>query len=351
MLRLPSVPIAVTLFLTNKCNLMCAHCFATALEAEPFGSELTREEWVRVIRRLSELRVFNIAFSGGEVFVRPDALDILAAAADCRFSNITVVTNATVIDRVIARRLRDLGYLHVGVSIDGTEETHDQIRGRRGAFREALSGLHLLVQNGIAPVVMFVAMKKNLHEVSSLSEMVYSLGVRAMSIVNVLPQGRALPEYFRIRLTREEREELRETVSRIRATHPDLNMPQDGSLYYDRLPQEISSGGKPNAVFGCGAASKECVITPTGWVAPCPVLVDFKGGNIRTDDIGNIWRNAPAFCQIRELGKMSMEQVPFCKDCRYNVMCNAGCRGKSHYVYGSLLMPDPDCPFWRKEKE
>ena len=49
-----------------------------------------------------------------------------------------ISTNGTLIDRDMAKRLREVGLSYVGISLDGGEEIHDKFRGVPGSYRRAL---------------------------------------------------------------------------------------------------------------------------------------------------------------------------------------------------------------------
>jgi hypothetical protein len=95
-------------------------------------------------------------FTGGEPFMHPDLLDMLAdtlASGPC-----TVLTNGTLFTEERLERLRRLDRdspysLEIRVSLDGASaEEHDRFRGA-GAFARALDGLQRLVASGMLPIV------------------------------------------------------------------------------------------------------------------------------------------------------------------------------------------------------
>jgi len=72
----------------------------------------------------------HITVTGGEPFVRRDFVELLGVlAANRRRLSFAVLTNGTLIDAPVARSLRELGACFVQVSIEGTQATHDRIRG------------------------------------------------------------------------------------------------------------------------------------------------------------------------------------------------------------------------------
>ena len=67
--------------LTRNCNLNCVHCRARA-SCGPFEGELTTDEWLNVIDQTG--RYSFITFTGGEVFVRKDFMQMLEYACSKR---------------------------------------------------------------------------------------------------------------------------------------------------------------------------------------------------------------------------------------------------------------------------
>src|SRR5262245_22802668 len=70
--------------LTYRCNFRCIQCYNTTHAAT--DREMSVAEWQSVIEQLAALGCHSATFTGGEVFVRKDAVDILRAACDQTFS-------------------------------------------------------------------------------------------------------------------------------------------------------------------------------------------------------------------------------------------------------------------------
>lgn len=138
--RRPPSPTRVVLDLTRRCNLRCEMC-RTWERAR--SEELSAAEIGALVGQLSRLTWLDL--TGGEPFVRRDIDDVLEAVVR-NAGALTVLhfqTNGWHTRRIAAstRRLRRLApnvELIVTVSIDGTPEIHDRIRGRAGACMRAL---------------------------------------------------------------------------------------------------------------------------------------------------------------------------------------------------------------------
>ena len=125
--------------MTRRCNLKCVHCYAQAVD--PDGQdEISTEQGKAIIDDLAAYGAPVMLFSGGEPLVRRD-LPELASHATQKGMRAVISTNVTLIDRDMAKRLREVGLSYVGISLDGGEEIHDKFRGVPGSYRRALEGL------------------------------------------------------------------------------------------------------------------------------------------------------------------------------------------------------------------
>jgi sulfatase maturation enzyme AslB (radical SAM superfamily) len=105
---------------TNRCNLRCKHCYFYSYDQER-GPELTVDDWIARIEGMQKGRraFFSCTWVGGEALLRPELVD----RGRKFFRANRVVTNGTL-------PLPDWKNVEFHVSIDGTEELHDSLRGK-----------------------------------------------------------------------------------------------------------------------------------------------------------------------------------------------------------------------------
>ena len=63
--------------ITARCNLTCSHCYAARFAD---SDELTEEEGISLLMEAARVGVVHVGLSGGEPFLRPDTLSIIAEA-------------------------------------------------------------------------------------------------------------------------------------------------------------------------------------------------------------------------------------------------------------------------------
>ncbi|NJF24816.1 radical SAM protein [Thermococcus sp. Bubb.Bath] len=131
-----SSPASVIFELTRGCNLHCTHCIVAA--GEPLPNELKTEEWLKLVDEISEYAI-RLTLTGGEPLTHPGFFEILPRAKE-RDLAVRVLTNGTLLEEN-AERLASLldEWDEVQVSLDGTREVNDKIRGK-GSFEKAVRG-------------------------------------------------------------------------------------------------------------------------------------------------------------------------------------------------------------------
>lgn len=120
--------------LTNRCNLTCPVCFASANNA----GYVAEPEYDLVVEMLQSLRdqepypATAIQFTGGEPTLHPDFLRIIAQANRMGFSHVQIATNGIrLADPEFAERAAEAGLHTLYLQFDGTDD--DLYRKIRGA--------------------------------------------------------------------------------------------------------------------------------------------------------------------------------------------------------------------------
>ena len=162
-------PERVTVFLTERCNLACGHCFLEK-GAASLRDELRLQEYESIARGMSGVNYLTL--TGGEPFLREDIVDIVRILAQrMRPSTITILTNGYLTDTVVEKVTQMLALykqpLLIKISMDGPCDVHDRMRGRDGAFQRAyatflqLKGLKRHYQNlGLGIITTYTCQNK-----------------------------------------------------------------------------------------------------------------------------------------------------------------------------------------------
>ncbi len=170
-------PRHVSIALTNRCDLACAHCFVPKSRAElPFDV---------VTQWLSELDAngaLGVGFGGGEPTLYPRFAELCQHAARETGLSVTFTTHGHRIDQEMAARLR--GSVHfIRVSMDGVNDTYESIR--RRSFVALLSRLKVI--RGVAQFgVNVVVNERTIAELNEVAEVAADFGAVELLL---LPQA------------------------------------------------------------------------------------------------------------------------------------------------------------------
>ena len=324
-----SAPITVTWEVTNRCNLRCVHCLSDSSPEADTRHQLTLAEARTVVDQLAAAKVFQIHFGGGEPFLFPGFMDLLAHAQARGFCCLCISTNGAMLSAKRIEQLEKLGGIYLQLSLDGaTEAGCDAIRGG-GAYRRVVEALARLRGGGIVRTVNFVLTRQNAHQLDAMRELADRYGA-TLRVTRLKPSGRGGQVYRAMRPTHAQMAGLHGWLGR----HPEV-------LTGDTFFHLNAFGGAPLSGFQfCGAARLTCLITPNGDVFPCAFTQTerFKGGNLREQDFQGIWNGSEVFNEVFRQGESGS-----CTTCEAYEGCGGGCPAVKHALTGRLDIPDPDC--------
>ena len=246
-----------------------------------------------VINEICSLGVLVLDFSGGEPFLRRDleALGSLTKALGCLSS---VNTNGTLINQERAARTA-VSFDYVTVSIDGTEEVHDRIRGVKGTYRRARTAMEALRDNGTRVGISSVVTTRN---TSSLVKAWKELdGLYDYLIIQPVmpPPGRASGAA-----------ELVKAVTSLAASGIDVLLPPK---FLEEIPAYLE-GRAPKI---CDAIKLYFAVGPMGEVLACGARNDIVLGNLLEKPLREILSNPP---------RDALEKIRACRGCW--AACTAG---------------------------
>lgn len=151
------------LSILNSCNLRCQGCW---VDVEAERTQIDLETLNRTINDAKEHGNAFFGILGGEPFMHPELLDLLAQHPDCYFQ---VFTNGQFITEKIARRLRQVGNATPLVSIEGREIASDERRGKKEVLNRTLRGLDHCLKERILTGVATSVCQTNIDELCTES--------------------------------------------------------------------------------------------------------------------------------------------------------------------------------------
>ena len=140
-----SFPLRISLQPTNRCNLACLTCVTRGRPPYEPDKELSKDEYLRIVREAAELGVKIVDVCGnGEPFHRPEVTLAILRAAKEHGLYASVSTNGTLLTEEIVETLVAVGLDEVRFSMNGPDaETDDYLRGRKGIFHRCVKTMAL----------------------------------------------------------------------------------------------------------------------------------------------------------------------------------------------------------------
>jgi radical SAM protein with 4Fe4S-binding SPASM domain len=134
--------------------------------------EISATEHMRILDEIAAAGCLWVLFTGGEIFVRKDFLDIYTHAKKLGFL-ITLFTNGTLITPDIADYLAELPPFYIEITLYGrTRQTYEQVTGVPGSFDRCMRGIRLLVARNLPLKLKSMALTVNRGEISEMKRFV-----------------------------------------------------------------------------------------------------------------------------------------------------------------------------------
>jgi MoaA/NifB/PqqE/SkfB family radical SAM enzyme len=236
----------------NSCNLRCQGCWVDVAHKQEI---ITPDAFAKLVREAKAMGNVFFGIVGGEPFMHPRLLDMLAEHPDCYFQ---VFTNGHFITAERARRMRQLGNVTPLISVEGTEIVSDERRGRHGVLSKTMQGVQNCLKEKVFTGVCTSLCQTNIDDLLTERwvDRLIEMGVMYTWFHVYRPMGPdACPDLC---LTPEQQLRARRFVVEMRAKKPIIII----DAYYD---------GEGRAL--CPAATGlSHHINPWGDIEPCPIV-------------------------------------------------------------------------------
>lgn len=330
--------------ITDRCNLRCAHCYQEGMA----GDELPFPQLLAILQQFRELlQVWgreqgadavrgHITVTGGEPFVRADFYDLLQVIASQRKNlSFSILSNGSFIDQEMALRLRQLGPAFVQLSLEGTERTHDRIRGP-GSFRRTLAAAQCLKKAKIRTLIAFTAHRGNFREFPEVAKWSRQIKVDRLWADRLVPRGRGSELEG---LNPEETLEFFSLMHQAR-TQAGRSFFPGPEIAMQRGLQFLVGGGLP---YHCTAGLSLITILPLGDLVPCRRL-PLPVGNVLDIPLLELYYNSEILRRLADLSRTPSG----CRDCFFVGRCRGGLRCLAYALTGDPFQADPGC--WLAKK-
>lgn len=175
--------------ITDRCNLRCTYCMPNGIDKVEHESILSYEEILRVCSCASSIGIKNIKVTGGEPFVRKDAVKLMAdIKALSGIEHVTVTTNGVFLKEHVADLAR-IPIDCVNVSLDTRNATTFKTITGRDEFSKVWDGIEELMKRGIPTKINCVPQKGvNEEELMDIAELAVKMPLD-VRFIEMMPIG------------------------------------------------------------------------------------------------------------------------------------------------------------------
>ena len=132
-----------TVIVTYRCNARCSMCNRYKAPSKP-----EEEISIETIKKLPKMYFTNI--TGGEPFIRTDLKDIVRELYK-KSDRIVISTNGFFTDRIVDL-CKEFPQIGIRISIEGLEQTNNEIRGLQNGYQRGYGTLKKLREMGMKDV-------------------------------------------------------------------------------------------------------------------------------------------------------------------------------------------------------
>ena len=303
------IPANGTIEVTRRCPLSCVHCYNNLPigDREARIEELTYEEHCRILDEMAEAGCLWLLYTGGEIFLRKDLLDIYTYAKK-KGLLITLFTNGTLITSEIADYLVKWRPFSIEITIYGrTKETHEAVTRNAGSYEKCMQGIRLLMERKLPLKLKTIAITTNKHELWEMKRFAEEdLGVEFRFDGMINPRIDCSPQPLAVRLRPEEIVEL---------DLQDSKRMREWKRFCDQFNGPVNSYEDSDKLYHCGAGVGSFGIDPYGMLSICGLSYS-DAFNLRKGGFRKGWEQF-----LLKVRQKKITRSTKCVACEIKAMC------------------------------
>ncbi|MEO0184340.1 MAG: radical SAM protein [candidate division WOR-3 bacterium] len=303
-------PVLSEIAITYRCNLNCEFCYVGHKDYP----ELCTSDLKKIIFKIhNEAKVPSVSFTGGEPLLRDDIVSLVQYAHNTGLWT-NLITNGTLLDRIIVRSLKRAGLNSVQVSLEGPNaQIHNGITGIPGSFERTIQGIRNLLAQDVPVHTNTTVSRHNVEHLEEMIMLIKSIGLKRLSMNLMIPCGSA-----------EDRKDL--WISYLEIGEYVLKMKHLAEkenvkfLWYSPVPMcEFNPIAYGLGNKSCAAITGLLSIDPMGNILPCSSWRE-PVGSLLKKSFREIW-NSPMLCYFKNADYAPGE----CHQCAEFKICKGAC--------------------------
>ncbi|MCB2357648.1 putative heme d1 biosynthesis radical SAM protein NirJ1 [Clostridium estertheticum] len=341
---------------TKTCNLKCMHCYANS-DSKKYKDELSTKEAISLIDDFHNAKVPVILFSGGEPLLRGDLFELIKRAGEHNIRS-TISTNGTLIDKDVAKRIKQSEVGYVGISLDGIGSRHDEFRRTKGCFDKALNGIRNCREVNQKVGVRFTINTHNYDQIEDIFHLIKEEKINRVCFYHLVYSGRGsemmkedtshAQSRAAMDLIMEKAVELGDKVEILTVdNHADtVYLYLKALKKYPHLADNILKLMAMNGGNRSGIAISN--VDYLGNIHADQFTPQYTFGNVKERSFKEIWEDttSPIMKGLKDRKNLLKGR---CSKCKWLSVCNGNFRTRAESVTGDFWASDPACYLSNKE--
>lgn len=256
----------LSLELTDRCPLQCLHC--SSASDPSCNNQLSKKISLQLVEEAATIGAKKISFGGGEPIIANHFIDVLTKVnnlgmyAEVFTCGVSLLdgNRCSLPDDIIhhcekMKRVKFIFSLH-----GATPDIHELVTQTPGSFEYLNESIRKCLRAGINCETNFVPTKINAYQLQDIVEFNRKYGLKKLSVLRFVPQGRGARNKERLELSRTEEDQFIDLLLNLRE-YPQVDI-RTGSPFNNIIP-----GNK----VSCRAGISKLVVQANGNVLPCEV--------------------------------------------------------------------------------
>lgn len=318
--------------LSENCNLKCLHCYQENHKPVQLKYEQLLDIYNQYKELLKKLKMKgHINITGGEPLCNPHLFKILELIKqDADNISFSLLTNGTLINEEIAKKIKSYNPYYVQVSLEGGKKTNDYIRGA-GTYKRIAQGIINLRKQDIFTSISFTATKLNYREFPKVVKYARKYKVNNVWSDRYIPLGDSEDKDLALNF-----DETREYLNIMNSERNKL-MDKKHNITTISMYRALQFQMTNDFAYGCTAGDTLLTVMENGDLVPCrrmPIVV----GNLLESNMYDLYKNNKILKELRE------KKIPDeCSDCEHSEMCRGGLKCLTYALYKDLNHKDIGC--------
>lgn len=286
---------SVMIEIDTICNWQCKHCYIP--EHNYYGRK--KEEIKKLLDKLRGMGVYEITYTGGEIFCRNDMMELVEYSRELGF-NVVLFTNMSMLTEKDIKKLSDLYVSLISCTIFSMDsKIHDSITGKYGSLDKVLENISIAKKYGINIEIKTIVMKENLNTFLSVYNFCIENDFLFKPDVAVFSKTDGDKNNQKSQLSLSEMTSVIDTVDKL-----------VGYESLDKTPND----------YVCPSIRHSISIDAYGYVNPCN-RIPIRIGNVYSEEIRELWEDSKELAYVKGLMWKDLKDCSLCDNNKYCVRC------------------------------